>query len=210
MAALLCGVAAGVVGSYAQSLFFRATKRITPKNPPDVFETPEQQQTDETATQTVARRVVEGMALRGPVKHKQAAGEAVHYAFGGAWGGLYGLLAASAPVVCTLRGGMAFGLGVWLVSDNLILPSFRLAAWPGAYPVNSHVYAIAAHAVYGGAAFAAIVALQRLTSPRAIATGGAYWLTRKTWGPLRPALRRLVKPTIRYALVARNVARALD
>ncbi len=208
--ALLCGVAAGVVGSYAQSVFFRVTQRITPKNPPDVFEKPEPQQDDENATQTVARRVVEGLALRGPIEHKQVAAEAVHYAFGGAGGGLYGLLAASFSEVCSLRGGLVFGTGVWMVSDNLILPGFRLAAWPGAYPVNSHVYAVGAHLVYGGLVYATFAALEKLASRRAVALLGAYWIGRKVWTPLRPFVRRSAQPAIRYTLMARDVAHAIQ
>lgn len=203
-------MAAGVAGSLAQNLFFRVTKRITPKNSPNAFDKPEPQQNDETATQTVARRVVEGMAQRGPITHKQTAAEAVHYAFGGAWGGIYGLLAGSVPAVCSLRGGIAFGLGIWLVSDNLLLPSFRLAAWPTAYPVNTHIYAMAAHAVYGGAAYATFASLERFASRRVLAALATYWLERKLWRPLRTPVRRFARPTICYSLMARDLARAVQ
>jgi hypothetical protein len=54
-----------------------------------------------------------------------------------------------------------FATGVWLVSDNLILPAFRLAAWPQAYPLRTHAYAWAAHLVYGAAVFASYQALTR-------------------------------------------------
>jgi hypothetical protein len=101
-------------------------------------------------------------------------------------------------------------MGVWLLSDNLILPGFRLAAWPKAYPVPSHVYAISAHAVYGTAAFLAFAALEQLSSRRAIAVLGSYWIGHKTWAPLRAPVRRFTKPAIRYLLLARDVAHALQ
>jgi uncharacterized membrane protein YagU involved in acid resistance len=85
----------------------------------------------------------------------------VHYSFGSAWGAAYGLTAPSVRRLATLPGGLAFGTLVWLVSDNLIVPGFRLAGWPQRYPVKNHAYAIAAHLVYGSTVFAAYALMSR-------------------------------------------------
>jgi uncharacterized membrane protein YagU involved in acid resistance len=162
LGALGCGLVAGVAGSLATELFFAITSKIAPAPPEDAFQPPEPEQRQETATQTVARRTVEGLLRRGPVEHKERAGRIVHYAFGAAWGGLYGLLATRSRRLEEPLGALGFGLAVWMASDNLILPVFRLAAWPHAYPVKSHAYAIAAHVVYGAAVWGAFEALQRL------------------------------------------------
>ncbi|MCA1663202.1 MAG: DUF1440 domain-containing protein, partial [Myxococcales bacterium] len=95
--------------------------------------------------------LVVNVAQRGPLdEHAKARlGNVVHYAFGAAWGGLYGLVRASYPRLWRPSGVAAFSVAVWLASDNLILPLFKLAAWPHRYPVRSHAYAIAAHLAYG-------------------------------------------------------------
>ena len=93
-----------------------------------------------------ARRVVEG-AMKRELPKKSIAGRV------GAWGGAYGLLAGSFRPAATPGGGAAFGSLVWLVSDDFILPVFKLAAWPRAYPLKNHAYAAAAHLVYGATVY---------------------------------------------------------
>src|SRR4051794_4024075 len=121
LGALVRGLIAGAAGAAAQSLFFRATKRWTPKPTrlPKALHKPEPEAREETSLETVARRTVEGLMQRGPLSDegKSAAGTAVHYLFGAAWGGLYALCRESfrtSPVL--------FGIGVWMASDNLLLP----------------------------------------------------------------------------------------
>lgn len=153
LGALWRGLIAGAVGSAAQSLFFAATKKIAPSGSSSSFQPPEPEQESEQATETVARRAVEGLMQRELPIEKAMAGQAVHYAFGAGWGALYGLGAASAPSLASPLGGAGFGLVVWAMSDDLLLPAFKLADWPRRYPMKSHAYAIAAHLVYGAATF---------------------------------------------------------
>jgi len=158
--ALVEGIIAGAVGAGVQSLFFRATSRITPKPPEGAFDPPEPEQAGESALETVARRVVEDLAQRGPLdaERKARLGNVMHYGFGAAWGGLYGILRASYPRLWRPSGVAAFSLGVWALSDNLILPAFKLSAWPHRYPLRSHGYAAAAHLVYGAGVAGTLVA----------------------------------------------------
>lgn len=151
LGAVLRGVVAGLAGSAAQDVFFAATRSITPGQPRDAFDPPEAQQLSEQPTETVARRLAEGLAARGslPPDAKRIAGRAVHYGFGGGWGAVYGLLRESVPTPRGAACGAAFGAGVWFVSDNAILPAFRLAGGPQRYPLKNHAYALAAHLVYG-------------------------------------------------------------
>lgn len=149
--ALLEGVIAGVIGAGVQTLFFRLTQRITPTTPRGIFRPPEPQQANETALETAGRRLVEGLAKRGPLdkQAKHRAGELVHYGFGATWGGLYGLVRASYPRLWSVSGVTGFSLAVWMLGDNLTLPTLRLAAPPQRYPIGVHGYAIAAHLAYG-------------------------------------------------------------
>ncbi|HEY5960970.1 MAG TPA: hypothetical protein VIV60_30650 [Polyangiaceae bacterium] len=208
LSVLLCGVAAGFMGSFAQRAFFFATKRMMQKDRFNEFNSKESERTRELDDLRGDGPQPE-TTMQGPDRQQQTALGKVHYAAGGAWGGLYGLLAASLPAACSLRGGIAFGMGVWLVSDTLVLPKASVADWPGEYPVTSHAYAMMAHAVYGTATFLTIAALDRLASRRSIATFCALWVGRKAWRPLRPTVRNVVRPTILYALIARDIARAI-
>lgn len=149
--ALFRGLVAGTVGAYAQSLFFRATRRIAPRPTGEEFEPPEPKQRGEPPTETVARRFVEDFMKRGPLteEQKKKAGTLVHYLFGAGWGGLYGLVRASAPGRAIPAAGAGYGLLVWAVAYTVLLPAFRLGPRPRAYPPRHHAYAIAAHIVYG-------------------------------------------------------------
>jgi uncharacterized protein DUF1440 len=210
LAALTEGLVAGLAGALAQDLFFALTKRITPPPPKDVFLPPEPEQRAETATQTVARRVIEGLAQRGPVRHPELGGALVHYAFGSAWGGLYGIAAGSIRPLRSLSGGALFGLAVWSVSDNVLLPAFRLSAGPHQYPVKNHLYAIVAHVVYGAAASASLNALTRLT-PQLVSAAAAAVLVRRLPKPVQgPRARRLAARGVRVGLKAREVAQWLN
>lgn len=161
--ALVEGVVAGAVGAAVQSLFFRATERMTPETPRAAFEPPDAQQAYESALETVARRAVEGLARRGPLDAAQKArlGDVVHYGFGAGWGGLYGLVRASYPRAWSPTGLAGFAASVWLLGDNLLLPAFRLAGWPHRYPLRLHAYAVGAHVAYGAGVALTLAAIDR-------------------------------------------------
>lgn len=200
------GLAAGLVGSVAQSLYFSWTRKIAPAPARDVFEPVEPEQRTEMPTQTVARRTKQ-LALAGPLAHPDRAGQVVHLAFGSAWGAAYGLLAGTLPSSAGLRGGLAFGAAVWLLSDDILLPAFKLAAWPHHYPLKTHLYALGAHAVYGAAVAGTFEGLRRASLP-ATAALGAYWLTRRVPRLLRPSARRITQRGLRFALPVREAVLA--
>jgi uncharacterized membrane protein YagU involved in acid resistance len=153
LGALGRGIAAGVAGSAVMNLFFKATASWAPSAPKDVFEPPEKEQQGEGSTDTVARRFVESFVQRGPLSKEQKArgGRIVHYGFGAAWG--YGLAAESFPTLRRPLGAAAFGTVVWVIGDEVLLPAFRLSAWPQAFPAKIHAYAWLGHLVYGASAW---------------------------------------------------------
>jgi hypothetical protein len=183
LGAVMRGMLAGAIGAGAQSLFFKATQRWapTPTRLPPELEKPEPEAKDESSLQTVARRTIDGMMQRGPItkETKSVAAGALHYLVGAGWGGLYALCRESfrtSPVL--------FGIGVWLANDNLILPGFRLAAWPQHYTLKEHHYALHAHVVYGLSTSAAYALLRDLgplplsTVPAMLALQAWAWLLR--------------------------------
>jgi hypothetical protein len=192
LAAFGYGLVAGALGAGVQSLFFKATARITPKPPKDAFEPPEKRQRSEPETVTVARRAIEGMMKRpASARALERGGTIVHHAFGALWGAAYGLARESLG----RRPGPLWVAGystlVWAVSDNLLLPIFRIAAWPSAYPIRSHAYALAAHFAYGGGVF---VAYETLRNDGLAGAAIRFYLDTRRERRLPPFARPLLRP----------------
>ncbi|HEX8232515.1 MAG TPA: DUF1440 domain-containing protein [Caulobacteraceae bacterium] len=103
------------------------------------------------ATEQAADRAV--MATTGeplPEPARAPGGTAVHYATGAGLGVLYALLARRWSAV-TAGFGVGYGLAVALVLDETIVPALRLAPPPHKTPPSTHLYGLAAHAVFGAA-----------------------------------------------------------
>lgn len=81
-------------------------------------------------------------------EEKKVAGPAVHYSLGTGVGGLYGAVAEVVPEV-TAGAGLPFGAAFWLVVDEGAVPLLGLSKAPTAYPLSTHIYALASHFVYG-------------------------------------------------------------
>jgi hypothetical protein len=104
---------------------------------------------EEPSTVKVATAVAEPLIDRELTEdERQAAGEVVHYAFGGVNGAIYGALADVIPFV-RVGTGTVFGMGVWLAADELMLWKLGISKKPTAYPGSTHLYAFASHLVYG-------------------------------------------------------------
>ena len=166
---LVAGLAGGLVASWTMNQFQAAWTRVAegfekphgaqsmkPADGPNPNELPASQaasqedkehQDDATVeTAKVISKNVFGHELT--ESEKKPAGAAVHYAFGAATGGLYGAMAEVAPQVTT-GAGIPFGAVFWVVADEVAVPALGLAKGPTAYPVSTHVYALASHLVYG-------------------------------------------------------------
>lgn len=187
LGALGRGLVAGAAGSDVIDLFFRLTRRIAP-GPPSGFEPPEPVQKEEQPTETIARRLAEGLMQRGPLEArvKARAGTAVHYAYGAAWGGLYGLTRESFRAAACAPSALAFGALVW-GAGLVLLPWFRLAPWAHRVPLAAHAYHLASHMVYGMGTWAAYEALR----PRTLnALASRWWEARLSRAFVRAHLPR--------------------
>jgi len=103
----------------------------------------------ESSTVKVARtvsRTLAGRDLRPGTE--AAAGNAVHFAFGGALATAYGVLAEILPEITAGR-GLLWGLVVWAVADEAALPLIGLSGPPVRYPLSTHALALTGHCVYG-------------------------------------------------------------
>jgi uncharacterized membrane protein YagU involved in acid resistance len=143
---MIGGIVASWVMEEFQSAWMKAAKAMESQNgSPNTQEKTEQEPATVKAAEMVSEKVF-GQHLAD--EDKQWAGNAVHYATGGAFGAVYGLAAELAPQV-TVAAGLPFGTAVWLAIDEGAVPLFGLSKGPAEYPVSTHVYALASHFVYG-------------------------------------------------------------
>lgn len=73
---------------------------------------------------------------------------AIHYSLGMVPAMLYGALSIRHPAIRTGRGTL-YGLGLFLIQDDLLNTVSGLAARPSAYPWQAHARGLLAHVVYG-------------------------------------------------------------
>ncbi|HKR00713.1 MAG TPA: DUF1440 domain-containing protein [Pyrinomonadaceae bacterium] len=103
----------------------------------------------EDATEKIADAIAENIFGHKLDKdEKETAGAVVHYAYGAAMGGVYGIAAEVAPEVGAAA-GLPFGAVVWLAADEVAVPLLGLAKPPSEYPLSTHAYSLASHLVYG-------------------------------------------------------------
>ena len=80
---------------------------------------------------------------------KQKYGMAIHWGYGIVWGGVFGALRDRVPLVGS-AGGMTFGLGLWLIGDELMMPVMKLSPPSTEFPWQNHARAAVNHFVYSG------------------------------------------------------------
>src|SRR5205823_15047630 len=79
---------------------------------------------------------------------KQKGGPIVHYAFGTLMGALYGVLAELSHSA-TAYAGTAFGTGLFLAADEIMVPALGLSKPPTQQHASDQLTHYAAHLVYG-------------------------------------------------------------
>ena len=155
---LAAGIVGGLVASWVMDEFQSAWAKLSEstqqngsKNPSsgDGAQSQPDEEEQEPATVKAAEAVSEKLLGHHLEKdEKEMAGNAVHYATGGASGAVYGVAAELVPQV-TAGVGLPFGTAVWLVVDETAVPLLGLSKAPTEYPLSTHVYALASHFVYG-------------------------------------------------------------
>jgi putative membrane protein len=151
---LVAGVVGGVVASWTMERFqywwlsFRGSdERELQQSPAGASN--EEGNAEEPATVKTATAISEGVFGHSlTAGEKEIAGPLVHYSVGTTAGAVYGLAAEYEPDVTTLA-GIPFGAAFWMVVDEGALSLLGLAKNPIAYPISTHVYALASHLVFG-------------------------------------------------------------
>lgn len=151
---LLAGTIGGACGVAAMSLFIKAATRGRTMNPQESKTTLDPRskpaaRVEESSTAKIARLAVEETTGRQPsAGMKRKLSNAAHLAYGVAIGTLYlGLAGLRRPD--PLAAGTAYGLAVWVVGDEIMLPKLGLWYPPQSRSARSHLQLAAAHVVYG-------------------------------------------------------------
>ncbi|MBD5654140.1 MAG: DUF1440 domain-containing protein [Candidatus Eremiobacteraeota bacterium] len=135
-------VAAGVAGSLAMDLVQDAFALAFERN-----RTEDDRDEETEAIVAVVRRLspfVPGDFVR---KHPGTAGRVLHYAFGCGFAAAYAAARDRLPRIATGR-GLAFGFGLWLLSDALLIPAARLGRPWLRYSWAERLNAVASHLAY--------------------------------------------------------------
>lgn len=80
---------------------------------------------------------------------KKKLGPVVHYGFGTVQGAIYGTVVEAAGCGGGLLAGLIFGAALFALADELAVPALGLSGKPSESPLPTHLYALAAHLVYG-------------------------------------------------------------
>jgi hypothetical protein len=155
---LAAGAIGGAVGSFAMNQFQAAASKLfeRPEHHPEKKKRAQQAQgwkehRQESGGDEENATVKAAVAVLGPElsqEQKQAAGNAMHYAFGILTGAAYG---AAAEEWDGIRAGQGtvFATALWLAADEVAAPALKLSKPPAAYPPRTHAMALASHLVYG-------------------------------------------------------------
>ena len=161
---VVAGVAGGLVASWLMNEFqeyWNDTRRAGQRPGP---QSQKHESTDPAANPTVkTANAISRVLVNKPVPRGRqiAAGAAVHYAFGAAAGGLYGLAAGLNPNAGSGL-GVPYGTAVWLLADEIGVSAAGLSRPPKEYPPSTHGYAFASHLVFGVTAELVRRAVRRL------------------------------------------------
>lgn len=176
--ALAFGALGGAAGTLAMRLYWSAATAITGRDPRTLTSGPPPHALDDLSVAGPQHEQGEGStAAAGRIAYEAATGEApssetketlsytVHWGYGLAMGGLYGLVRGRAPGA-DAAGGLAFGAALWLVGDELMVSLLGLAKGPTAFPPAQHAHRLGAHAAYGLTTAAAAQTLYALSTPK--------------------------------------------
>lgn len=106
-----------------------------------------------------------GALGNGPIPQQHPAGLAVHYAIGIAPAAIYGALRERTPAV-SAGGGLAYGLAMFVLEDEIANPALGVAAPPQHYPWQPHARGLVSHLVYGVVTELVLQALSPRSKPR--------------------------------------------
>ncbi len=114
----------------------------------------------------MANQVAEMTGRELTPRQPHPAGIVAHYGLGVVPGALYGALRHRVDKVGIGR-GLLFGLGAFLINDELTGPMLGSAGKPTEYPWQAHARGLIGHLAYGAVTDATLDVFDRMMAPRA-------------------------------------------
>ncbi len=170
----VAGLIGGAVGTAAMTYY---QKKMAPlmersrtdgsgarKREHDVSLIGRKHRTDESSTAALGRIVYQKVTKTEPDDRTQnRLSNIVHWTYGTAMGGTYGLIRGPKEGV-DLSGGLGYGAALWMAGDEAAIPLLGLAEGPKGYPATLHVETLGAHLVYGAVVAATTQLVRRILS----------------------------------------------
>lgn len=168
---MLVGAAGGLVGLVVMGWVMKASQRVLPKpseeepedegaeNGESISVVGKHYRDGEPATAALGRLFYSRVAGHVPAKKtEERLSNAVHWSYGL---GVATLYAALKPArLPGWQSGLLFGLGLWAVGDELMVPLLGLSKGPQAHPLSTHASALLGHLAYGAAVGATVDAIE--------------------------------------------------
>lgn len=164
----LLGLAGGIAGVVAMRYVMKGSQRVLKPDGVDRRESMsilgEQRRRGEDPTQAAGRIMFTKTMRREPSgREKEVMGSAIHWGYGLAMAAGYGLLRGrERHPAADLAGGALFGVGLWGVGDELLIPLLGFGDKPTVVPLRIHAQSLATHVGYGVATAATVQGLRRL------------------------------------------------
>lgn len=145
---LLYGAIGGIVGT----LIMEQVTSFMYKFESDEKKKKEESLRTEPPPQVMARRITENVLhVKVSDETMSKLGNSVHWGYGMAWGALYGALRERVPTL-SKAAGLPFGLGFWIVGDEVVTTAFKITPPAQAFPIDAHLRGLAGHLAFAASA----------------------------------------------------------
>ena len=145
---LVAGLVGGLVGTIVMTEFQKAWTKAAEAMQNGDHARKEQQQ-GENATMKAAAKIAHIGGRELSHEQKMKAGPLVHYSFGTLQGAMYGAMTEVTRTPGGFLPGLLFGAALFGLADEVAVPALGFSGKPSESPLSTHLYAAAAHCVYG-------------------------------------------------------------
>ncbi|HEV2136204.1 MAG TPA: DUF1440 domain-containing protein [Terracidiphilus sp.] len=147
---VVAGLVGGLIGTFAMNEFQKAWSNAAQAMQKGNHTQAQQgEQESENATMKAAGKIASISGRQLSHEQKKKAGPVVHYSFGTLQGALYGAMTELTRTAGGFLPGVIFGAALFALADEVAVPALGLSGKPSETPASTHVYAAAAHCVYG-------------------------------------------------------------
>jgi hypothetical protein len=157
---MLKGALSGLAATY---LMNQTTTWLYEREAPDARAREDAARGGQSAYVNMAESLAGVLGVRLGDDEKNRAGTIIHWSTGIVAGIKYAVLRRFRPEL-TAGYGLAYGLGFYLVLDELMNPLLGFTPGPAAFPWQAHARGLAGHLVYGASNDAALRLLDRSTA----------------------------------------------